>query len=332
MKTLSEARREALARRRQRRAELRKAPPDAKNQLQPFGRLISEIPLSVAVEAAIQKEFDTLELWRRVGFPLPVDISVLYEEKLKEISPQKFSRKDDRRTRGLHGVMLGGLLAEREVTMEFVFTIYDKYMDLVKTTIDKLDKSALELTEEACRNLAIATLAALANLVASRILYEGRKDSVDESKALQDLANAIDKLSDALSVVSSHPTLSTVFNDFVRNKIKEIIESSGIKIAIESDVSKATDLHRMFVDGSVSTIMLILLQAVQLMRVLTKDSPENRSFFGERVKSRGSGISSATDRPFPRPWRRPSCGGGTVRESGGCCCCPVRWGGSGLCR
>ena len=101
MKTLSEARREALARRRQRRAELRKAPPDAKNQLQPFGRLISEIPLSVAVEAAIQKEFDTLELWRRVGFPLPVDISVLYEEKLKEISPQKFSRKDDRRTRGL---------------------------------------------------------------------------------------------------------------------------------------------------------------------------------------------------------------------------------------
>src|ERR1700693_594369 len=42
--------------------------------------------------------------------------------------------------------------------------------------------------------------------------------------------------------------------------------------------------------------------------------------------------SSATDRPFRRPWRRLSCGGGTVRESGGCCCCPVRWGRSGLCR
>ena len=84
MKTLSEARREALARRRQRRAELRKAPPDAKNQLQPFGRLISEIPLSVAVEAAIQKEFDTLELWRRVGFPLPVDISGCTKKSLKK--------------------------------------------------------------------------------------------------------------------------------------------------------------------------------------------------------------------------------------------------------
>lgn len=160
--------------------------------------------------------------------------------------------------------MLGDLLAEREVTMEFVSTIYDRYMDLVKTIIDKLDKSTLGLTEEACRNLAIATLAALANLLASRILYDGRKDSVDESKALQDLANAMDRLSDALSVVSSHPTLSPVFNDFVRNDIKKIIESSGIIIAIESDVSKVADLHRMLVDGSVSTIMLILLQAVQL--------------------------------------------------------------------
>jgi len=60
------------------------------------------------------------------------------------------------------------------------------------------------------------------------------------------------------------------------------------------------------------------------MRVLTKDSPENRSFFGEGVKVVVEVVvdSSATDRPFRRLWRRPSCGGGTVRESGGCCCCP----------
>src|SRR5271169_6756453 len=46
-----------------------------------------------------------------------------------------------------------------------------------------------------------------------------------------------------------------------------------------------------------------------------------------RQGCRGSGgRSSATDRPFRRPWRRPSRGGGTARESGGCCCCPVRWG------
>ena len=64
-----------------------------------------------------------------------------------------------------------------------------------------------------------------------------------------------------------------------------------------------------------------------------KDSPENRSFFGEGVKvvvevvvdpQDRSTISTTLETTFVR--RR------TVRESGGCCCCPVRWGRSGLCR
>src|SRR5271156_4263977 len=61
--------------------------------------------------------------------------------------------------------------------------------------------------------------------------------------------------------------------------------------------------------------------AVRGLRVLTKDSPENRGFFGEGIKvvvevvvDPQRQIDHSDDL-----WRLPLCGGGTALESGGCC-------------